>query len=59
MDQLEKRVTTLEKNMELVLKQNESRRYLRRRTITIMCFFILLSITCQVFTIGRLWFGLW
>ena len=59
MDQLEKRVTTLEKNMELVLKQNESRRRKYRRTITIMSFVILLSITCQVFTLGRLWFGLW
>jgi hypothetical protein len=59
MDQLEKRVTTLEKNMELVLKQNESRRRKYRRTITIMSFVILLSITCQVFTIGRLWFGIW
>lgn len=59
MDQLEKRVTTLEKNMELVLKQNESRRRKYRRTIAIMSFFILLSITCQVFTLGRLWFGIW
>ena len=59
MDQLEKRVTTLEKNMELVLKQNESRRRKYRRTITIMSFVILLSITCQVFTLGRLWFGIW